>query len=51
MPEMYEHADFALGIITYNDPQLTGFIAGAGNGIVTVDGKPGQKRIIVFMEL
>ncbi len=48
MPEMYEHANYALGIITYNDPQLTGFIAGAGNGIVTVDGKPGQKRIIVF---
>ena len=48
MPEMYEHADFSLGIITYNDPQLTGFIAGTGNGIVTVDGKPSQKRIVIF---
>ena len=48
MPEMYEYVDIALRIISYNDPQLTGFIAGTGNGIVTVDGKPGQKRIIVF---
>ena len=22
MLEMYEHADFALGVISYNDPQL-----------------------------
>ena len=45
---MYEYVDIALRIISYNDPQLTGFIAGTGNGIVTVDGKPSQKRIVIF---
>lgn len=40
--------DLAAGMLPYMDPQLTGFIAGAGNGIVTVDGKPSQKRIVIF---
>lgn len=38
----------SLKIESFNDPQLVGFIAGRGNGIVTVDGKPSSKRIILM---
>ena len=48
---MFTHADFDFKTISYNDPLLTGFVAGSGNGIVTVDGKPAQKRIVIFERL
>ena len=45
---MFNYLDAKMSIYSAKDPQLQGFIAGNGNGIVTVDGKPSQKRIVVF---
>ena len=45
---MLNYVDTEMSAYSARDPQLLGFIAGNGNGIVTVDGKPSQKRIIVF---
>lgn len=45
---MFNYVDTQIATYSARDPQLQGFIAGNGNGIVTVDGKPSQKRIVVF---
>ena len=45
---MFVYADCNAAASSYNNPMLSGFIAGGGNGIVTVDGKPAQKRIVIF---
>ena len=45
---MLKYINAEMSTYSARDPQFQGFIAGNGNGIVTVDGKPGQKRIVIF---
>ena len=40
--------DIGFGSKPFQEPLLIGYVAGTGNGIVTVNGDPAQKRILIF---